>query len=106
MKKYVILTEAIDIYSCESEGYLNGINTQVVPTLFNSLEDAQKKVKELIEEDKENLQEYFPEEEHYKYYVKDYVGTGYEIFLEIYEETNSIDAGLVQQVRYYIQEVE
>lgn len=104
--KYVILTEAIDIYACESEGYLNGINTQVIPILFNSLEEAQEEVKKLIEEDKENLQEYFPEEAQYKYYIRDYVGTGYETFLEIYEETNSIATSLVQQVRYFIQEVE
>ena len=56
MKKYLIHSMSIDMPSVEDDGVANGTNFDVYAKIFNTKEEAEKGLEELMAEDKADLE--------------------------------------------------
>ena len=57
MKKYLIQFMSMDIPSCEDDGVSSGTNFGIHNKVFNSREEAEKGLEELMAEDQANLEQ-------------------------------------------------
>ena len=99
MKLYVLMSQTIDVPTCDDDGVLNGVNADVIGTrAFASLEEAKEIRDQTIETDLADFQSLWVEEDGYSYDTGEVDG---DVYIDVY-----YNGDIVNETIYKIREVE
>ena len=99
MKLYVLMSQTVDMPTCENDGAINGVNADVIGTrAFASLEEAKEIRDQTIETDVADFQGLWVEEDGYSYDTGEVDG---DVYVDVY-----YNGDIINETFYKIREVE